>query len=198
MRAYLRPLVPACLLIAAACAASPGGSHDTMKATFDAGLRAYDAGDYKTAYAIWTTIDGVDLAAMRNVALMLRAGKGVAKDPKAAERKMAEAAEAGLVTAQADLGDMLLKGEADQPDPKAAIPWLALAAQAGHPVAAFELAELYANGDGVARNLDTARSLYKIAAAAGLEEAAKRLAALPPEPPGTAAAPPPTTPELRH
>ena len=63
---------------------------------------------------------------MRNVGTMLRTGKGVEKNPKAAEAMLERAAEAGLFTAQADLGDMLLKGEAGPPDPKAAAPWLAM------------------------------------------------------------------------
>jgi TPR repeat protein len=175
----------------AACASDPPLSGPQLKAVFDKGLKAYDAGNYEEAYKIWISIDDVDLAALRNVAIMLRTGKGVQKDPKAAEAMMARAAEAGLFTAQADLGDMLLKGETGPPDPKAAEPWLKLAALAGHPMAEYELGEIYEQGLTGEKNLEVARKLYEAAAASGVSEAAERLKALPPSPES------PAPPELR-
>ncbi|MDE2183079.1 MAG: sel1 repeat family protein [Alphaproteobacteria bacterium] len=172
----------------AACASGPETSPADMKATFNAGLKAYDAGDYPTAYKTWVTIDDVDLGAMRNVAVMLRTGKGVAKDPKAAQAMMQRAAEAGLFTAQADLADMLIKGEAGPPNPKAALPWLILAAQQGHPMAQFELGQLYEQGTVIPQDLNAARKLYEAAAAGGVDEAKARLDAL-----GPSAAPAPPT-----
>lgn len=164
------------LVLLGACA---GPNHEEMQATFDSGLSQYDAGDYAGAYKTWSSIEDVDLAALRNVALMLRKGQGVAKDPKAAEEKMERAAGLGLATAQADLGEMLLNGEAGAPDVAAALPWLGRAAAAGHPIAAFELGQLYEAGKGVPRDPEAARKLYEIAAKAGMAEAQKRLNALP-------------------
>lgn len=171
-------MIVLCLLgaFASACASDPAA----MKQTFDLGLKAYDAGDYPKAYETWTSIEDVDLAALRNVAVMLRTGKGVAKNPQKALELMERAAEAGLPTAQADLADMFIKGEAGPPDPKAAAPWLERAVLAGHPKAAFELGKLYEAGTGVEKNIEAARRLYRIAAAAGVADAAQRLAALPP------------------
>jgi uncharacterized protein len=162
-----------CMVVLAACAGVP--SHDEIMVSFDAGLKAYDAGDYQTAYSTWGDIEDYDLAALRNVALMLRKGKGVRKDPKKALEKMARAAELGLVTAQADLGEMLAGGEAGPPDKAAAVPWLALAAASGHPIAAFELAQIYDEGTAVPQDLAKARLLYQAAADAGIADAAKRL-----------------------
>ena len=155
-------LIVLCLwgAFASACASDPAA----MKQTFDLGLKAYDSGDYPKAYQTWTSIEDVDLAALRNVAVMLRTGKGVAQNPQRALELMERAAEAGLPTAQADLADMLIKGEAGPPDPKAA----------------FELGKLYEAGTGVEKNIEAARRLYRIAAAAGVADAAQRLAALPP------------------
>ena len=180
------------ILSSLAGCATPGGPE--LKSTFDAGVAAYDKGDYATAYKLWTSIDDEDVAAMRNVAMMLRKGQGVNKDPKAAEAMFARAAEAGLPTAQADLADMLLKGEAGPPDVVHALPLLEAAAAANHPIAQFELAELYVNGDHVAKDLGVARKLYAAAASHGMKEAEDRLAAL-----GPAPAPPPsqTTSSLR-
>jgi TPR repeat protein len=154
-----------------------------MQAIFDSGLKDYDAGNYPAAYATWHSIEDVDLAALRNIAVMLRKGQGVEKDPKAAAAKMERAAEAGLVTAEADLGDMLLSGETGKRDVAAALPWLGRAVAAGHPLAAFQLAQLYETGDGVPKDLEIARKLYQQAANAGLEDAAKALKALPPPAP---------------
>ncbi|HWA92543.1 MAG TPA: tetratricopeptide repeat protein [Rhizomicrobium sp.] len=173
-----RVLALSLALVASGCA-SASDSPETTKATFDQGLAAYDAKDYEKAFRIFSSIDDRDLAAMRNVALMLRKGEGTAKDPKAAEEMYARAASGGLATAAADLGEMLLKGEAGPPDAKAAAPWLAGAAEAGHPIAAFELAEMYEQGNGVPKDLAMARKLYRAAADAGYEDAKKRLAALP-------------------
>jgi TPR repeat protein len=187
-----------CLLFATGCTSAV--TTDSLKATFDSGVAAYDAGHYEQAYKIWTGIDDLDLAAMRNVALMLRKGQGVAKDPKAAEAMYQRAAEAGLPTAQADLGEMLLNGEAGPPNPAAAVPWLAMAAAANHPIAQFELAGLYEKGEVVPHDLNVARRLYKASASHGMKEAQARLDALgpetPPEPlPHTAAPEPAPAPQ---
>jgi TPR repeat protein len=166
-------------ILLSACSSTP--THEQIQATFNEGLKDYDAHNYKAAYDKWKSIQEADVAAMRNIAIMLRKGEGIPKDPKLAQSMMLAAAEAGLVTAQADLGEMLLKGEAGPPDPKAAVPWLAAAAQAGHPLAAFELGEMYEQGNGVKKDIDTARKLYKLAATAGVQEAGEKLKNLPPE-----------------
>jgi TPR repeat protein len=165
----------ACAILLAACAAP---SHEEIQAGFDAGLKAYDAGDYKTAYKTWGKIGEYDLAALRNVALMLRKGQGVDKDPETALKKMLQAADLGLVTAQADAGEMIANGEAGPPDKAAAVPLLGRAAAAGHPIAAFELAMIYEEGQAVPQDLKQACRLYRIGAGAGIAEAEKRLAAL--------------------
>ena len=165
---------------------------------FDSGVAAYDAGDYPKAFKIWWDLRYEDLAAMRNLAMMLRRGQGVAKDPKKAEEIYQRAAEAGLPTAQADLADMLLKGEAGPPDLAAALPLLAAAAAANHPVAQFELGELYETGAPpfLPKDLEVARRLYSDAAGHGMKEAADRLRVVgPPTPqqqPQLQAAPPGT------
>ena len=165
-------MVLGCAVLMAGCATP---SHDEIQATFGAGLKAYDAGDYKSAYKTWGEIEDYDLAAMRNVALMLRKGQGVDKDPKTALKKMLVAAELGLATAQADAGEMIAQGEAGPPDKAAAAPWLGRAAAAGHPIAALELARIYEGGQGVPADMKEACRLYRQAAAFGLPEATARL-----------------------
>jgi uncharacterized protein len=144
---------------------------------FNSGLAAYDAGDYQQAFKIWWDLQYEDLAAMRNLAMMLRVGQGVAKNPQKAEEIYQRAAEAGLPTAQADLADMLLKGEAGPPNLPSALPLLEAAAAANHPIAQFELAQLYETGAPplLQQNLEVARQLYAAAASHGMKEAADRL-----------------------
>src|ERR1700749_1993130 len=108
------PFLTVALLVVAAPAFARDGA--AIKAQFDAGIAAYDAGDYEKAFKLWWDLQFEDVAAMRNVAMMLRKGQGTTRDPKKAEEIYERAAEAGLPTAQADLADMLLKGEAGKPD----------------------------------------------------------------------------------
>ena len=161
-----------------------------IAAVFNSGVTAYDAGDYRKAFEIWWELRYEDVAAMRNLGLMLRKGQGVEKDPKQAEELLLRAAQAGLPTAQADLADMLLKGEAGPPDLGAALPLLQAAAAAHHPMAQFQLGELYETGAPplVPQNLEVARQLYAAAADHGMKEAADRLRVV--GPPTPVASPP--------
>ena len=165
-----------CLVLAIAGPASARDGAEIAK-IFDSGVAAYDAGNYEQAFKIWWDLRYEDLAAMRNLAMMLRKGQGVAKDPKKAQELYQRAAEAGLPTAQADLADMFLKGEAGPPDLASALPLLEAAAAANHPLAQFQLGELYETGAPplVPQNLEVARQLYAAAAGHGMREAADRL-----------------------
>jgi TPR repeat protein len=170
------PVLCFCFAIAAGgCASARTGTE--IAAVFNTGVAAYDAGHYEEAFKIWWGLRDEDVAAMRNVAMMLRKGQGTAKDPEKAEEIYQVAAEAGLPTAQADLADMLLKGEAGPPDMARALPLLKAAAAGNHPVAQFQLGELYETGAQpyVEKNTDVARRLYAAAAGHGMKEAQARL-----------------------
>jgi hypothetical protein len=64
-----------------ACFASPAaearGSAE-IAAVFNAGVAAYDAGDYEKAFQLWWDLRFEDIAAMRNLGMMLRKGQGTA------------------------------------------------------------------------------------------------------------------------
>lgn len=146
---------------------------------FGEGTVAFDAGDYAKAFAIFSKLaDNDDLAARRNVALMQRKGLGTEKDPKAALENYRIAAQAGLPTAAADLGEMLLDGEAGPRDAEAALPWLEIASRSGHAIAEFHLGELYEKGEAVPQDIARAKLLYEAAAARGVKEAGERLSHL--------------------
>jgi len=155
-------------------------SSEEIAATFNSGITAYDAGDYEKAFKIWWELRYEDLAAMRNLGMMLRKGQGTEKDPQKAAEIYQRAAEAGLPTAQADLADMYLKGELGPPDLARALPLLEAAAAGNHPVAQYQLGQFYETGAPplVPQNLETARQLYAAAASRGMPEAAARSAYL--------------------
>jgi TPR repeat protein len=174
----------AVLLALCVCVAVPAQARSSAEiaAAFDSGVAAYDAGDYQKAFKIWWELRYEDLAAMRNLGMMLRKGQGTAKDPKQAEEIYLRAADAGLPTAQADLADMYLKGELGPPDMARALPLLEAAAAANHPVAQYQLGQFYETGAPpfVPQDIETARQLYAAAAKHGMPEAAARSAYLGP------------------
>ena len=98
------PLLTAFIWLGVA-APNPALARDSAEIAkiFDSGVAAYDGGNYEQAFKIWWDLRYEDLAAMRNLAMMLRKGQGVAKDPKEAEELFQRAAEAGLPTAQASV-----------------------------------------------------------------------------------------------
>ncbi len=178
--AHSRFAVCICVLLAAGCSSI---SPEERVASFDEGVRLYDAGQYEDAYKIFDDLSYVDAAAARNAGLMLRKGQGVEKDPDAAKRMFQFAAQAGLATAAADLGEMLLDGEGSAPDPGAALPWLQLAATAHHAIAEYHLGQMYEDGTGVPKDIGQAKKYYGDAAASGMADAAARLKALGGDPP---------------
>jgi TPR repeat protein len=168
----------AAVVVALAFAVAACTSDAADPIAFEEGVKAYDAGDYPKAYEIFRDLADNDVAAMRNTALMLRKGQGVEKNPQGARAWLTRAANAGLPTAEADLGEMLLNGEGGPPDPAAALPWLQLAAAANHPIAQFRLGEIYEAGQVVPRDLKRAKEYYAAAATRGVTEARDRLTAL--------------------
>jgi len=156
--------------------AAQARSSAEIAAIFSSGVSAYDAGDYEKAFKIWWDLRYEDLAAMRNLGMMLRKGQGTQKDPQKAEEIYLRAAEVGLPTAEADLADMYLKGELGPPDMTRALPLLARAAAANHPGAQYQLGEFYETGAPplVPQDLEIARQLYAAAARSGLPEALAR------------------------
>jgi TPR repeat protein len=187
------------LALCACLALSPMAQARTSQeiaADFALGVTAYDAGDYEKAFKIWWELRFEDLAAMRNLGMMLRKGVGTAKDPKRAEEVYLRAAEVGMPTAQADLADMYIKGELGPPDLAAALPLLARAAAANHPGAQYQLGEFYETGAPplVPKDLEKARELYAAAAKSGMPEAIARTQFLGPPAQAAANSAPPSAP----
>ncbi|MGA9797180.1 MAG: tetratricopeptide repeat protein [Rhizomicrobium sp.] len=146
---------------------------------FDRGAAAFDAGEYQSAFAIFSDLaKRGDIAATRNVALMERKGIGTARDPTTARETYEVAAKAGLPTAQYDLAEMMIEGEGGPTDPQGAVPLLMQAADANHALAQYQLGVFYEEGRYVPRDLARAATLYAAAAQRGVWDAKLRLAAL--------------------
>lgn len=176
MSMTLRLAVSIVLALALSACATTRDIVGEKASRFDQAVVAYDAGDFPTAYAIWSELAKEDdLAAMRNAAQLLRQGKGVQKDSAAAFRLYKEAAEKGLVTAKANVADMYLTGEGVEKNPQAAAAWYAQAATAGLSIAQVKLAEMYEQGVGVERDNKRALALLQRAARNGYAPAQAKL-----------------------
>lgn len=112
----------ACLALASAPA----------RADFAAGLAAYDAGDYRTAFEEWRPLaEQGDTEAQVALAGLYRAGQGTRADLAEAIRWYRRAAEAGDPVAQLNLGDLYSRGAGVPRDLVRAYVWLSLAAAQG-------------------------------------------------------------------
>jgi len=172
------------LALAFGLAACSAPNPKQVQATFETGVRAYDAGDYTTAHAQWLPLaEGGDLAAQRNIGHLYETGKGVPLDPRQAAIWYRKAAEAGLHRAQANLANLYLKGEGVPQDDREAAQWFHRAAVQGHAVAQYNLGVLYQSGRGVEFDLPRAVGWLQLAAKAGHPQAQEAVAKLTAESP---------------
>lgn len=171
-RTALIPVLLLALSGVTACATSR-----TDPQAFQAGVSAYDAGDYGKAYEIWAPLaERGDLAAQRNVAHLKRRGMGVEQNLEEAFEYYEEAAEHGLVSAQLNLAFLYLEGKGTKRDVREAVRWFQRAARNGSAEAQFQLARMLETGDGLKRNWTKAVIYYLAAAGQGHQPSQSRLA----------------------
>lgn len=143
----------------------PGGRFTEI---FDDGLRAYDAHHYTRAYDLWLSIAKQgDLAAMRNLAHLLRRGMGVQANAEEAAKWYSIAAKRGLTSAQVNLAELFYEGDGVPQSYKLAAQWYARAARAGHAHAQYKLATMIEDGHTSPGNVELAKKLYGWAIDAG-------------------------------
>lgn len=131
--------------------------------TQDAGLLAYENGDYITAFNEWLALAEADNAqACHNIAMLYESGQGIEQNPELAQLWCEKAAKLGLVTAQHHLGYMLLES-----DPIAALHHWQKAAEQGLADAQYDLGTQYMLGEVIPQNNDTAADWYEEAAMQG-------------------------------
>jgi len=114
------------------------------------GVKAYDKGDFKTAYQIFSKAAENNIAlAQTSLGLMYYKGQGVQKDYKEAVKWYRRAAEQGYARAQSNLGTMYAKGEGVQRDDREAEKWFRLAAEQGYAAGQANLGLFYVLNRGV-------------------------------------------------
>ncbi|MDO8289868.1 MAG: tetratricopeptide repeat protein [Parvibaculum sp.] len=175
-------LTSAALAAPATVLQNPKDTPPPQSERFRQGVEAYDKGDFATAFKIWLPLaQQADLAAMRNVALMLREGKGTARDPKRALWFYEEAGSKGFTLAQINAAFMHMNGDGVTKNLEAAAFWFHTAALAGSAIAQYNLAVLYERGTGVEKNIGKALGWYALASRNGSKLAVDRLAVLVPD-----------------
>ncbi len=137
-------------------------------ADFEAGVQAYDSGDYTTAYNEWLPLAaGGDPFAQRNLGHLYRLGLGVPQNFEVALNWYRRAAEQGLVRAEANLANMLLRGQGVNQSPREAAQWFHRAAVAGHAISQFNIGQMYRKGLAVPQDNAKALAWFELAADAG-------------------------------
>jgi TPR repeat protein len=146
------------ILTAAACAEG-----------YEAGLAAYESGDYQTAFRIWEPLAAEgDSRAQYGLGYMYDNGLGLPKNPSEAVDWYRRAAEQGNPEAQWDLALLYTKGREGIPfDMERAAEWYRKVAEQGHAKAQHFLGKMYYLGDGVPKNYDEAAKWSRMAADQG-------------------------------
>ncbi len=137
-------------------------------ADFEAGMQAYDAGDYAAAISEWQPLaEQGNLEAQFGMGIIYENGRGIGRDYTEAAKWYAAAAEGGHPGAQFNLGNIYQQGLGVPKDPSRAVYWWTLSAAQGLSDAQLNLGIAYHRGDGVARDQDLAFSWFERAAEAG-------------------------------
>jgi uncharacterized protein len=102
-------------------------------ADFEAGLAAYEKGDYATAFKEWKELaDEGHPAAQFNLALLYHDGRGVPQDFRNAFKWFERSANQGYSRAQLNLGAFYGVGKGVKRDYQQAYKWLSLCAATGN------------------------------------------------------------------
>lgn len=126
------------------------------------GNAAFARGDYRQALAEWQpAAEAGDARAQFGIGLLYANGRGVARDPLAAQRWYGLAAERGMPAAQYNLAVMRETGDGIPRDVAQAGYWYTEAATAGSAAAANNLALMILGGDGLDRRPERAVKLMR-------------------------------------
>lgn len=162
------PDVVRTLVVIFALICAPG-----LAADFQAGLDAYNKGDYATALKEWQPLaEQGDANAQYNLGLLYARGQGVTQDYKQALDWYQKAAEQEVPAAEYNLGVMYANGQGVTADPQEANKWFLKAAQKGVGQAVEGLATIYSAGPGAFQDSTEAQKWLREAADKGLASAA--------------------------
>ena len=148
-------------------------------ANIEAGVDAYNRGDYATALREWRPLaEQGDTDAQFNLGLLYANGQGVPKDDAQARQWYEKAAAKGHAEAQVNLGILFVDGRGVPQDYKMAMYWLRLSAHQGNATARTSLGLMYERGNGVPQDVVLAQQWYILGAASGDKVAAEHRDAL--------------------
>ena len=146
------------------------------RADLDAGVDAWERGDYATAYREWKPLaEQGDSDAQFNLGTWYYHAEN---DYPSAARWFREAAQQGHPLAQHDLGSLYVLGQGVPQSDAEAARWFQLAAEQGHPMAQYNLGASYYSGEGVPQDYAQAAVLFKKAAMADIAMAQQNLGSM--------------------
>jgi TPR repeat protein len=145
-------------------------------ADFQAGLDAYNHGDFATALKEWQPLaEQGEANSQYNLGLLYARGHGVPQDYKQALAWYEKAAEQGVPAAEYNLGVMYANGQGVAANQEEAKKWFLKAAEKGVGEAVTGLATIYSEGEGAFKNYSEAEKWYRQAAEKGVASAAFNL-----------------------
>jgi uncharacterized protein len=160
MRWQMRITATVLILIISLHMAGPAIAEPLEDAT-----KAYEYGDYKTAYRIFGPLAEQGLPeAQYYIAVMYRNGQSVPEDYVAAAKWCKKAAEQGYAPAQSRLGFMYKKGQGVPQDYAEAAKWFGNAAEQEYAPAMYHLGIMYRDGQGVLQDNLFAHMWFNLAA----------------------------------
>jgi len=160
------------LWLAATAAALVVAGAPALAQSVEAGIGAWQAGNYDEAVRAWRPLaDRGNADAQFNLGQAYKLGRGVPVNANLAEQWYERAARQGHVQAGANLGLILFQNGQRQ----RAMPYIQRAAEGGDPRAQYILGTALFNGDLVTRDIPRAYAHMSRAAAAGLPQAAAQL-----------------------
>lgn len=142
-------------------------------ADFEAGMRAYEAGDFAGALAAWRPlVEAGETEARYRVGKLYEEGKGVARNYRAAAELYRPAAESGHALAQVALGVLYQEGWGVPKDRHLALQWFDKASNQGNPWGQYAVGVWLAfPGDWENRLPATGSFWFELGAKQGLAEA---------------------------
>ncbi len=146
------------------------------KDPLERGLKAYYAGDYKTAYNFTVPLAGRgNPAALNLLGMMYELGRGVAQDTVRSVVYYRKAAEKGNIYAQFNLAVSYDTGVGIPMNFRQAVKWYRRAADQGADFAQYNLATMYEEGNGIEQDFQQAAHWYRQAAKHGNPQAQNNL-----------------------
>lgn len=148
------------------------GPVPAMAGPFEDARAAQVRGDHSTAARIYRSLaDQGNVAALTQLGILYRLGRGVPRDYGEALKMLRRAAALGSASAQYQVGDMHLRGLGVDQDLLEAARWYTRAAEQGHALAQYTLGILYKLGGGVRKSVPSSAKWLARSAAQGVPEA---------------------------